>query len=129
MSGSPSRPLVVVIDDDAGMLNALGRLLRASGFDTALHDSAEDFLGHSPPAAPVCFVIDVCLRGMSGFDLRERMIAERSRVPVIFITANDEPAVRLEAARLECLAYLCKPFEGQRLVALIPRPERSHSML
>jgi FixJ family two-component response regulator len=103
------------------MLTALGRLLRAAGFDTTLHDSAEDFLEHSPAGSPVCLVLDVQLAGMSGLDLLQRMLGQRSRVPVIFITAHDEPAVRVEATRLGCLAYLCKPFEGRRLVDLIPR--------
>lgn len=121
MSATASRPLVVVVDDDPGVLTALGRLLRAAGFETALHDSAEDFLEHSPAASPACLVLDVQLGGMSGLDLRERMLGQRSRVPVIFITAHDEPAVRVEAAQLGCLAYLCKPFEGRRLVDLISR--------
>lgn len=121
MSVTASRPLVVIVEDDPGMLTALGRLLRAAGFDTSLHDSAEAFLEDPPASAPVCLVLDVQLGGMSGLDLRTRILEQPSSVPVIFITAHDEPAIRKRAASLGCLAYLCKPFEGQQLVELISR--------
>jgi FixJ family two-component response regulator len=103
------------------MRTALGRLLRAAGFEASLHASAEEFLDARLGAAPVCLVVDVQLGGMSGLDLQRRILRRQSRVPVIFITAHDEPATRERAASLGCLAYLCKPFEGQRLVELIPR--------
>ena len=101
------------------MLAALGRLLRAAGFDTMLHESAESFLEHAVPTPPVCLIIDVQLGGMSGLDLQTRLLARQSKTPVIFVSAHDGEAQRVRANNLGCLGYFCKPFEGQRLVALI----------
>lgn len=120
-----SRPLVVVVEDDPGMLKALGRLLHASGFETTLHESAEAFLEDAPIRSPVCFILDVQLGGMSGIDLRTRILDQDPNVPVIFITAHDQPAIRRRAASLGCLAFLPKPFEGQQLVELISRQSES----
>ena len=61
----PQLSLIVVIEDDADERTALGRVLRASGFDVSSYPSAENFLASPPPAA-LCLVIDVQLDGMSG---------------------------------------------------------------
>jgi len=114
-----SRPVVAVVEDNPSMLAALGRFLRAAGFDTVLHASAEDYLKNVPATCPTCMVVDVQLGGMSGLELQSRLLAQKSNVPVIFITAHDERATRLRAAALGCRGYLCKPFEGQQLLDLI----------
>jgi len=121
MSTAPSRPLVVVVEDNPSMLAAFGRLLRAAGFDTALHQSAEAFLEHPPTTSAVCLVVDVQLPGMSGLDLQARLLAHKSRIAVIFVTGHDDPGSRSRAASLGCVGYFCKPFEGQLLVELIKR--------
>ena len=120
-----SRPVVAVVEDNPSMLAALGRFLRAAGFDTALHASAEDYLKNVPATSPTGMVVDVQLGGMSGLELRSRLLAQKSNVPVIFITAHDERATRLRAAALGCRGYLCKPFEGQQLLELINLQENA----
>ena len=112
-------PLVVVIEDDAAERKALGRVLRAGGFATAAYSSAEEFRALPPAQAPLCLVLDVRLGGMSGLDLQRMLRAEGSTLPVIIVTAHDDPEIHSEAERLGCSAYLRKPFEGRALLALL----------
>jgi FixJ family two-component response regulator len=109
---------IVVIEDDADQRTALGRVLRAGGFEVSSYPSAENFLASPMPAA-LCLVIDVQLEGMSGLDLLHWLRAAGSRLPVIMITASDDDDVHRKARQLGCVAYLRKPFPGRALVALL----------
>ena len=81
-------PLVVVVEDDDMLRAALGRLLRTSGFEPSLFDSAEAFLAAPLNRAPHCVIVDVHLTGISGLDLQDRLRRQRSEVPVIVTTAD-----------------------------------------
>jgi FixJ family two-component response regulator len=110
---------VVVVEDDAGMLKALERLLRAGGFQAVLFSSAEALLGTDAAASAACLVLDIHLPGLSGFELRRRLTVLGHQQPVIFITAVDDEAARDEARQLACIAYFRKPFEGAALLSAI----------
>jgi FixJ family two-component response regulator len=110
---------VAVVDDDEGFLRAIGRLLRAAGFDPEAYASAEAFLNAPAQVPPDCAVFDIHLGGMSGLDLRRRLTAQGSSLPVIFVTAHDEPATRDEAQQVGCSAYLRKPVPGKALIEAI----------
>lgn len=111
--------LVVVIEDDRASQKTLGRVLRAGGFDAAIYASAEEFLASPPPSAPIGLLLDLHLGGMSGLDLQQRLRNEGSTVPVIFITAFDDPRSREQAERLGCVAYLRKPCEAETILSLL----------
>lgn len=112
-------PLVVVVEDDPSSRTALGRVLRAGGYRTAMYMSAEEYLSQPPDAPPVCMLLDIQLGGLSGLDLRRRLGERDARIPFIAITAFDDEQVRQEAEALGCVAYLRKPCEGHTIVALI----------
>jgi FixJ family two-component response regulator len=114
-----SAPLVVLIDDDAGERKALGRVLKAGGFETAMYASAEEFLAYPPSESPVCLLLDVQLEGMSGLDLQARLNADASPVPVIMITASRDERVRARAEESGCIAFLRKPFAGRLLLDIV----------
>jgi FixJ family two-component response regulator len=114
------RKVVTVIDDDPAMLKAVERLLGAKGFDVETFASAETFLAAVPSNA-ACLVVDIHLRGMSGIELRRRLAASGSRLPVIFITAVDTEAVRKEAMEVGCIAFLRKPFLADALIGAIDK--------
>jgi FixJ family two-component response regulator len=116
---SIERNHVAVVDDDDSFLRAIGRLLRASGFEPAAYPSAEAFLADTAHAAPDCAVLDIHLGGMSGLDLCRRLVALGRAIPVIFVTAHDEPKIREEAERAGCAAYLRKPVPGKLLIQAI----------
>ncbi len=103
------------------MSKAIERLLRAAGFRAVLFPSAEELLQTDVADSAACFVLDIHLPGLSGFELRRRLVASDRKLPVIFITAHDDPSARDEAQRLGCIAYFRKPFEGSALLEAIRR--------
>lgn len=112
-------PLVVVVENDHATLKALGRVLRAGGFEAATYGCVEEFLT-SPPARPAkCLVIDMQLGELSGLDLQRRLNDMGSTVPVIVMTAFEDPRVRAEARRLGCVAYFDKGSDIDEVLAVV----------
>jgi FixJ family two-component response regulator len=111
--------VVAVVDDDPGMLKSIERLLKAYKFQTAIFTSAEAFLDAPAVSAASCLVLDIHLGGMSGIDLRRRLTASGSNLPVIFISAVDDESVHEEAIEVGCVAYLRKPFLAHLLIGAI----------
>jgi FixJ family two-component response regulator len=109
-------PRVLVVEDDASMRRALGRLLLASGLDSVEFSSAEQLLQAKVCSASHCLVTDIYLGGMSGFELARVLRAEFPRLPIVFITAYDTPAARRKASNLQNAAYLTKPFESSDFI-------------
>jgi len=116
-----------IIEDYASANRALGRLLRGAGFEPSGFESAESFL--ADPARPTfgCLLVDIQLTGMSGLELQRRLQSEGSRVPVIFITAHEDPGSRAEAQNAGALAFFTKPFPGRNLLDAISLAIRSGS--
>jgi FixJ family two-component response regulator len=124
-----SRLLVAVIDDDASVRKALTRLLRASGHEVEAFASGEEFLKSSRTGAPDCLVLDVHMPSVSGLDVQAALLERGIHVPIIFITAYDDNALRLRALHLGAVAYLRKPLTEQTLLAAIVTavdPKRKH---
>src|SRR5262245_46493118 len=111
--------LVVLVDDDKSMLKSLERLLNASGFDTELFPSAEAYLARADAREAACLVLDIHLGGMSGIELRRRLAASGSAVPVIFMTAFDDENTHDAAIAAGCIACLHKPFPARALIGAI----------
>jgi len=111
--------MISVVDDDLSLLRALRRLLQTAGFVVETYGSAEEFVqvAHSPP--PECVVLDINLGTLSGFDVRDRILAAGVSIPIIFITGHDSPAMRERARKAGAVGYLCKPFEDQALISAI----------
>jgi FixJ family two-component response regulator len=116
--------LVAVVDDDAAMRKSIERLLRASGYTTTAFASAEEFLESGIVDSAIGLVLDIHLGGMSGIELRRCLSAARSTIPVVFITAYDDEATRVEALASGCVDYLQKPFDANRLTEALKRGMR-----
>ena len=112
---------VAIIDDDASANRALGRLLRGAGFEPSGFNSAESFL--ADPVRPTfgCLLVDIQLTGMSGLELQRQLQSEGSQVPVIFITAHDDPGYRAEAVRRGCVGFFRKTDPGALIVDALRR--------
>jgi FixJ family two-component response regulator len=111
--------VVGVVDNDAGMLKALERLLTAHGFVVEPYVSAEAFLDGAIEDELTCLVLDIHLGGMSGIQLHRQLSASGWKLPVIFVTAFDNPDTEREAVDAGCVAYLLKPFPASSLIGAI----------
>ena len=108
--------LVFVIDDDASMREAIGRLLRAIGLTVRTFGSAREFLSTPLPDIPACVVLDVRLPGLSGLDLQREMVEKGIHVPVIFITGHGDIPMSVQAMKAGAVEFLTKPFRDQDLL-------------
>jgi FixJ family two-component response regulator len=109
-------PCVAVVDDEAPVLKALGRLLRLADWGVVTFDSGESFLASLAAQRPDCVILDVHMPGLSGFDVLSRLRAADLELPVIFITASDDPDVADRAKEAGACTLLRKPFSNEALV-------------
>jgi FixJ family two-component response regulator len=93
-----------------------GVLLRKHGYEPVLFATAEAFKNHNDFEEAACIILDINLNDGSGIELRKRLTAAHISVPVIYITANENPAVHAAALQSGCLAYLTKPFSANSLL-------------
>ncbi len=107
---------VFVVDDDPGTLRGVKRLLRQHGYDSVLFESAEALQNHNDIDQALCVILDINLNDESGIEVRNRLKAAGISVPVIYITASDNNAVRTAALESGCIAYLTKPFSAKSLI-------------
>jgi FixJ family two-component response regulator len=117
----PNQNLVFVVDDDRAMLKGIARVLKQHGYNTVLFSSAEAFKSHNDFDSAICIILDINLNDGSGIELRHGLKAAGISVPVIYMTGNDTPTVRMAALQSGCLAYLEKPFSVQSLIEPLER--------
>jgi FixJ family two-component response regulator len=113
--------LIGVVDDDASILRAVQRLLGSLGFTVKTFGSGEDLLASDCLGRIHCLVLDVHLGGLSGFELQERLSEAPVQIPIIFITAHDDPPTRDRARRAGAVEYLRKPFDEHALIGAIEK--------
>jgi FixJ family two-component response regulator len=121
--------LVLVVDDDPGMLKAVQRLLRQHAYEPITFLSAQAFKNHSDIETAACIILDIDLPDGSGIELREDLKAAGVSVPVIYITGNANPRVREAAVASGCVAFLTKPFSSRELIEPLKMASAGRSSL
>lgn len=114
-----TRPAIAIIDDDDNVRISLDSLLRAYGYTVHVFNSAEQFLASDAVATMDCLISDIQMPGLNGLQMYRQLLASGYCVPVIFITASDDPAPRAIAMALGACCYLAKPFESDNLINCI----------
>ena len=112
-------PTVFVIDDDAGVREAIQGLLKSAGLRCTSFGTAEEFLRNKPPDGPSCIVLDVTLPGVNGLDLQRELADAGVRIPIIFITGHGDIPMTVKAMKSGAVEFLTKPFEDQALLVAI----------
>jgi FixJ family two-component response regulator len=102
--------LVSIVDDDPGMRDALGGLLRSLGYDVEAFGSAEEFLNWTNRAQASCIVVDFAMPGMDGIELQKRLNSEESPSSVIFLSGNDLELFRDRALEAGACGVFLKPY-------------------
>jgi FixJ family two-component response regulator len=115
-SGPHDRSLVFIVDDDQGMRDALGSLLRSVGHRVEVFPAASDLLQSKLPDIVSCIVLDVRLPGLSGLDLQTELAQAGIRIPVIFITGYGDIPMSVRAMKAGAVDFLAKPFRDQELL-------------
>lgn len=108
--------LVYVVDDDASVRKAIGRLMRTSGFEVREFVSPEEFLAAPTEPGPACVLLDITMPGLTGLEVQERLNARGSQWPVIAVSAREDDAARDTSRRLGAWLFLRKPVDAQALL-------------
>ena len=114
-----SKAKVYVIDDDEAMRDSLNFLLDAAGLEVVLFETAQHFLEVLPGLDFGCVVSDVRMPGIDGIELLKRMKASQSKFPILIMTGHGDVPLAVEAMKLGAVDFLEKPFEDDRLTAMI----------
>src|SRR4029077_4694815 len=110
---------VYVIDDEAALRDSLDFLLDTAGFEVRLFESALKFLDALPRLDFGCVVSDVRMPGLDGMELLKRMKSDQSTFPIVIMTGHGDIPLAVEALKLGAADFLEKPFEDDRLIAMI----------
>ena len=127
---SPAIPIVFVVDDDVSVRESLELLIRSESWQPETFESAQDFLDRPRALAPSCLVLDISLPGINGLDLQKRVAAERTDMPIIFITGYGDVPTTVQAMKAGAVEFLTKPFSDEVLLNAIRQAlERSRVAL
>jgi FixJ family two-component response regulator len=118
-------PQISVVDDEASVRTALGRLLRLADYQVTAFASGEDFLASLAMQRPDCAILDIHMPGLTGFEVQAQLCATKSHVPVVFITASDDLALDLKVVAAGGATLLRKPFSNDALLAAVSAALRS----
>jgi len=113
------QPVVYVVDDDAGVRQALDSLIRSVGFSVQTFASAQDFLNSKRTSVPGCLVLDVRMPGLSGLDLQRDLAEADIHLPVIFVTGHADIPMSVRAMKAGAAEFLTKPVRDQDLLDAI----------
>jgi FixJ family two-component response regulator len=118
-SAEADRPLVILVDDDDGLREALHELMQSVGLDAIGFASTRDLLKAELPDRPGCFVADVRMPGVSGLDLQRRLAESGDTRPIIFLTGHGDIPMSVEAMKAGAVDFLTKPVRDQTLLDAI----------
>lgn len=113
------RLLISVVDDDQSIRESLPDLLREFGFAAKAFSAGEEFLASDELAQTSCLILDVAMPGMTGLDLQNELAIRQQRIPIIFITAQRDEAIRPRLLKLGAVECLLKPFNEPDLLEAI----------
>ncbi|MET4572724.1 FixJ family two-component response regulator [Stenotrophomonas rhizophila] len=112
----PTPPLVVVVDDDPAVRDALDSLLRSVGLQTRVLGAPSELLQAVLPDVPGCIVLDVRLPGISGLDLQGQLAVQGIHLPIVFMTGHGDIPMTVRAMKAGAVDFLAKPFRDQDML-------------
>ncbi|CUT12646.1 Nitrogen regulation protein NRI [Bradyrhizobium sp.] len=109
-------PIVIIVDDDAAVREALSELMVSAGFEVVCHASTLAFLDAGAPDRPCCLIVDVRMPGASGLDLQDRLSRSSDPRPIIFLTGYGDIPMTVQAMKAGAIDFLTKPVRDQTLL-------------
>lgn len=112
---------VFIVDDDAGVLRALARLLRAADYDVETYESAQDFLMHHDIGIPGCVVSDVAMPVVDGLQLQVALSEGGTPRPIVFLSGRGDIPMTVRAMQAGAVDFLTKPVDDKDLLDAVVR--------
>ncbi len=112
----PEMPIVLIVDDDPSVREALGRLFRSVDLEPRLFASVAELMRQKFPDAPCCLVLDIRLPGVSGLDFQTQLAEANIHVPIIMITGHGDIPMSVRAMKGGAVDFLTKPFRDQDMI-------------
>jgi FixJ family two-component response regulator len=110
---------VFLVDDDAGVLKALSRLIRAHGYEVRSYSSPQQFLASHDATLPGCAVLDLAMPGLDGLALQQALTSGGCNRPVIFLTGKGNIPASVRAMKAGAIDFLTKPVNDCDLLQAI----------
>ena len=117
MTVSTPEARILVIDDEAMIVELLAVSLRFQGFEVSTASNGAEGLDRARNFRPDAMIVDVMMPGMDGFGLLRRLRADGVDAPVLFLTARDEVEDKITGLTLGADDYVTKPFSLEEVVA------------
>ena len=114
-------PTIHIVDDDTSFRTSMSRLLRASGYQTALYESGSAFLENLPVEETGCILLDLRMAGVDGFELQDRLRKSDNTLPIIFLTAHGDIKAGVQAIKAGAEDFLPKPVTREALFECVER--------
>jgi FixJ family two-component response regulator len=116
---TPAAATIHVVDDDTMFRTSTARMLRASGYQTAIYESGDDFLTKLPVSESGCILLDLQMVGINGFELQERLTKAGNILPIIFLSAHGDIRAGVHAIKAGADDFLPKPVSGEALLLCV----------
>ncbi|WP_089174525.1 response regulator transcription factor [Bosea sp. AS-1] len=115
-NGGTGHPLVIIVDDDASVCEALSELMLSAGFEAVSFSSTQALLQTNVLENPGCLILDVRMPGSSGLDLQHHLTSRGNPKPIIFLTAHGDIPMTVQAMKAGAVDFLTKPVRDQTLL-------------
>jgi len=115
------QPLVIIVDDDVRVREALSDLVQSAGFASVCFASTVELTGADVLDSPGCLILDVRMPGASGLDLQRRLAQKGDIKPIIFLTGHGDIPMSVQAMKAGAVDFLTKPVRDQDLLDAITR--------
>ena len=121
MSLIPKKGTVYVVDDDEAVRDSLQWLLEGKDYRVRCFESAESFLSRYDAREVACLIVDIRMDGMTGLELQNRLIENKSPLPIVFITGHGDVPMAVDTMKKGAMDFIQKPFKEDQLLDLVER--------
>ena len=118
--------MISIVDDDESVRESTKALVRSLGYEAQAFASAEDFLAADIDETS-CLILDVQMKGLSGIELQDHLIAQGCQTPIIFVTSFPDERIRDRALNAGAVGFLGKPFSDSNLTKYLDAALECHS--
>ena len=116
---SDAKAIIFVIDDEASVRKATGRVLLNAGYLVETFASAQEFLKRKPYDGPGCIVLDFQMPGLNGIELQAKLADAHCYLPIIFLSGHSDIPISVKAMKAGAVDFLTKPFKNPHLLEAV----------